>query len=164
MRGADANLDVLLTTANGSLFAIESKFTEPYTSAHAKSVLKPQYFASGRSRWTEVGLPGCQTVAEQIRSGEHSFVALDVAQLLKHMLALARTGNRWTLCWLWYEVPGAIAGAHRNDLHTFMTQTGPRCGAFHGATYQELFARLEQAVGTEHTAYMAYLRDRYMNA
>jgi hypothetical protein len=162
MRGADANLDVLLTTANGSLFAIESKFGEPYSPSPATSTLKPQYFAQGRSRWTDVGLPGCQSVAEQLRTGQHDFTVLDVAQLLKHMLALARTGKRWTLCCLWYEVPGAVADVHRKDLRTFAAQIGDDSAHFMALTYQELFARMEQAVEAEHADYMAYLRDRYI--
>src|SRR6187402_1473497 len=48
MRGADANLDVLLTTSDGWLFAVESKFTEPYTAA-TKLSIKPQYFSHNRS-------------------------------------------------------------------------------------------------------------------
>lgn len=162
MRGADANIDVLLTTANGSLFAIESKFGEPYSPSPAKFVLKPQYFALGKSRWTDVGLPGCQAVAEQLRTGNHDFTALDVAQLLKHMLALARTGKRWTLCCLWYEVPGPVAVAHRHDLTTFAATIGDDAQHFTALTYQELFARMEQAVGPELADYMAYLRDRYI--
>jgi len=160
MRGADANLDVLLTTANGSLFGIESKFTEPYTPSATKSVLKPQYFAQNRSRWTEVGLPGCQAVAERLRTGQHDFTVLDVAQLLKHMLALARTGNRWTLCCLWYEVPGPVADAHRADLRTFSAQIGGDAEHFVSLTYQDLFARMERVVGAEHAAYVEYLRVR----
>ena len=162
MRGADANLDVLLTTANGSVFAIESKFSEPYAPSPAKSVLKPQYFAQGKSRWTDVGLPGCQSVAEQLRSGQHEFAVLDVAQLLKHMLALARTGKRWTLCCLWYEVAGAVADAHRHDLRRFAAQIGDDATHFTALTYQELFTRMTQAVGAEHAGYMNYLRDRYI--
>jgi hypothetical protein len=162
MRGADANLDVVLTTANGSVFAIESKFSEPYAPSPATSVLKPQYFAQGKSRWTDVGLPGCQAVAEQLRSGQHGFAVLDVAQLLKHMLALARTGKRWTLCCLWYEVPGAVADAHRKDLQTFAAQIGDDATHFTALTYQELFTRMEQAAGAEHRGYMNYLRDRYI--
>jgi restriction endonuclease-like protein len=162
MRGADANLDVLLTTANGSLFAIESKFSEPYAPSPAKSVLKPQYFAQGKSRWTDLGLPGCQSVAEQLRAGQHQFAVLDVAQLLKHMLALARTGKRWTLCCLWYEVAGAVADAHRADLRTFAAQIGDDATHFTALTYQELFARMTQAAGAEHADYMNYLRDRYI--
>ena len=163
MRGADANLDVLLTTASGSLFAIQSKFTEPYTSSTVKSLLKPQYFAASRSRWTEVGLPGCQAVAEQLRAGDHTFAALDVAQLLKHMLALARTGSRWTLCCLWFEVRGEAAETHRNDLRTFAAHIGEDAKHFQALTYQELFARMERSVGAEHADYMTYLKDRYLN-
>jgi hypothetical protein len=163
MRGADANLDVLLTTADGALFGIESKFAEPYTPSTSKSALKPQYFAQNRSRWTEVGLPGCQAVAERLRTGQHGFTVLDVAQLLKHMLALARTGNRWTLCCLWYEVAGPVADAHRADLRAFATQIGGDAAHFMAVTYQELFARMTRAVGGEHGPYMAYLSDRYIH-
>jgi hypothetical protein len=163
MRGADANLDVLLTTADGWLFAIESKFTEPYAvAATIKPRLKPQYFSQNRSRWSEVGLPGCQAVAEQLRTGRHNFSALDVAQLLKHMLALGRTGNRWTLCCLWFEMPGSAADAHGADLRTFVAQLGADAAHFTALTYQELFARMEPLAGEEHSDYMAYLRDRYV--
>jgi hypothetical protein len=163
MRGADANLDVLLTTADGSLFGIEAKFTEPYTPSKAKGILKPQYFAQGKSRWTDVGLPGCQAVAEQLHTGHNPYPVLDVSQLLKHMLALARTGNRWTLCCLWYEVPSAAADAHRADLQTFAAQIGNDAAHFTALRYQELFARMERLVGAEHAEYMAYLRDRYIS-
>lgn len=161
MRGADANLDVLLTTADGCLFAIESKFTEPYTPAATKLVLKPQYFSHNRSRWADVGLPGCQVVAERLRSGQHNFRVLDVAQLLKHMLALGRTGNRWTLCCLWYEIAGPAADAHRAELRMFAAQIGSDASHFTALTYQELFSRMEPLAGAEHAGYMAYLRDRY---
>lgn len=163
MRGADANLDVLLTTADGRLFAIESKFTEPYTPAPTKFTLKPQYFSNKRLRWTEVGLPGCQIVAEQLRTEQHDFNVLDVAQLLKHMLALGRTGSRWTLCCLWYEVAGPAADAHRADLRTFAAQIGADAAHFTALTYQELFSRMERLTGGEHADYMAYLRDRYIS-
>jgi hypothetical protein len=162
MRGADANLDVLFTTADGSLFGVESKFAEPYTPSAAKSVLKPQYFAQNRSRWTDGGLPGCQVVAERLRTAQHNFTVLDVAQLLKHMLALARKGSRWTLCCLWYEVQGSMADAHRVELRTFVAQIGSDAEHFIALTYQELFARLETVVGAEHVDYMKYLSDRYL--
>ena len=163
MRGADANLDVLLTAADGSLFGIESKFSEPYSPSPSKTALKSQYFSQNRSRWTEVGLPGCQAVAERLRTGQHDYAALDVAQLLKHMLALARTGGGWTLCCLWYEVSGPAADAHRSDLRTVTAQIGDDAAHFHALTYQELFTRMERVIGAEHAAYMDYLRDRYLN-
>jgi hypothetical protein len=163
MRGADANLDVLLTTADGSLFGIESKFTEPYAPSRLKAHLKPQYFAQSRSMWTDAGLPACQAIAESLRTGTHVFTVLDVAQLLKHMLALARTGNRWTLCCLWYDAPGPIAEQHRAELQWLADALGSDAQHFTTLTYQELFARMEPLLaGTEHAAYIAYLRERYM--
>jgi hypothetical protein len=164
MRGGAANLDVLLTTADGALFGIESKFTEAYTPSPTKRQLQPAYFAQGRLHWTEAGLPGCQAVAERLRTGQHEFTVLDVAQLLKHMLALGRTGNRWTLCSLWYEVPGPAADAHRAELQKFTSLIGSDAARFTALTYQELFARMERAVGAEDAGYMAYLRDRYVSA
>ena len=91
--GIGPNLDVILKCLDGTLFAIESKFTEPYTESALKTVLKPKYFEAGRALWTEAGLSGCQGVAERLRTGPHNFKVLDVAQLLKHMLALALTDS-----------------------------------------------------------------------
>ena len=162
MRGTDANLDVLLTTADGALFGIESKFTEPYTPSPTKVQLKPQYFAQNRTAWTDLGLPGCQAVAERLRTGAHDFAVLDVAQLLKHMLALARTGSRWRLCCLWYDVSGPIADQHRAELQRFADALGEDARHFTATTYQQLFTRMEPLVGAEHAEYMAYLRGRYI--
>jgi len=78
------------------------------------------------------------------------------------MLSLARTGNRWTLCCLWYEVHGDVADAHRADLAAFASQIGDYARHFTAMTYQELFARMEPLVGAEHAGYMEYLRDRYI--
>lgn len=163
MRGADANLDVLLTTADGALFAIESKFGEPYAPSPAGTALKAQYFSQDRTRWTDVGLPGCQAVAERLRAGRHDYSALDVAQLLKHMLALGRTGTHWTLCCLWYEAPGPAADAHHRDLRTFAAQLGADAAHFQALTYQDLLARIREAAGNsaEHADYIAYLQERY---
>jgi hypothetical protein len=79
------------------------------------------------------------------------------------MLSLARTGHRWTLCCLWYEVPGPAAAAHRADLQKFASQIGHDAVHFRALTYQELFARMEPIAGPEHAEYMAYLRDRYLS-
>lgn len=162
MRGATANLDVLLTTADGALFGIESKFTEPYVRSSSKARLQPQYFAENGTVWSDAGVPGCQALAERLRTKQHDFKALDVAQLLKHMLALARKGKRWTLCCLWYEVPGPDAQAHRVDLNSFVAQIGDDAQHFTSLTYQELFARMQPLLSPEHAGYVEYLRDRYI--
>jgi hypothetical protein len=161
--GIGPNLDVVLKCADGTLFAIESKFTEPYTKSKLKTYLKPKYFHDGRSLWTEAGLPGCQRVADALRAGTHHYSVLDVAQLLKHMLALAVNGRPWSLCCLWYDMPGAAADQHRRELTEFTAQIGSDAKRFSALTYQELFNRMLPFVGEEHAAYMNYLRDRYLD-
>jgi hypothetical protein len=160
--GIGSNLDVLLC-ADKIPFAVESKFTEPYTKSKLKTFLKPKYFQGNRDLWTEAGLPGCQSVAEALRVERHAFNVLDVAQLLKHMLALAHNfGPHWSLCCLWFEVPGSVADRHRRELTDFTTQIGTDT-KFLAVTYQELFARMMLFVGQDDSEYMAYLRDRYMS-
>ena len=161
--GIGPNLDVLLR-AEGSTLAIESKFTEPYTKSRNKTFLKPKYFPHEVQLWTDVGLPGCQRVAEMLRNGQHNFKVLDVAQLLKHMLALARKfGTSCSLCCLWFEVPGILASKHRQELQDFSAYLGADTVRFLALTYQELFERMVPLIGSEHADYIAYLRDRYLN-
>jgi hypothetical protein len=73
--GIGPNLDVLLT-GNRTPFAIESKFTEPYTKSKKKTYLKPKYFYDDRKMWTEMGLPGCQYVADLLPGGQHKFARI----------------------------------------------------------------------------------------
>lgn len=159
------NLDVLLTSADAALFGVESKFAEPYTPSAAKTFLKPKYFDDGRRLWSDAGLAGCQAVADALRTGRHDFKVLDVAQLLKHMLALARAGGkRWSLCCLWFEVPGATAAQHRAELNEFAIQIGADTAHFSMQTYQELFLRMLPSMPQEHGQYIAYLQERYLSA
>jgi hypothetical protein len=160
--GIGPNVDVVLKCADGTLFGIECKFTEPYNPSKTKTFLKPKYFHDGHCLWSEAGLPGCQSVAEAVRNGAHSFKILDVAQLLKHMLALALTGQPWFLCCLWFEAPGPIAERHRNELNDFALLIGSDAAHFSALTYQELFAQMVPFVEKQHSEYICYLRDRYI--
>jgi hypothetical protein len=160
--GIGPNLDVVLKCIDGTLFAIECKFMEPYAPSKGKTFLKAKYFHDGHHLWSDAGLPGCQAVAEALQAGTHQFKVLDVAQLLKHMLALALNAQRWSLCCVWFEVPGAIAARHRDELNDFVLQIGGDAAHFSALTYQELFARMAPFLGQEHAEYGAYLRDRYL--
>jgi hypothetical protein len=161
--GIPPNLDVLLTCSDGTAFAIESEFTESYTKSKAKTYVKPAYFHDGRSLWTEAGLPDCQAVAEALQTGRHDFKVLDVAQLLKQMLALGLSGQHWSPCCLWFEVPGALADQHRQELTDFAARIGTDAARFSALTYQELFARMVSFVGQDDSEYITYLRDRYIS-
>ena len=91
-----ASLDLTLHLADSTLHAVESKFLEPYDPTCDKTTIQPIYFT--RARWTEVGLPEAQRLAEDLRDGKANNVQhLNVAQLLKHMLGLGRQKQPWLL-------------------------------------------------------------------
>jgi hypothetical protein len=53
-------------------------------------------------------------VVHSILYSQNFFPLFDVAQVLKHMLALARNlGRKGSLCYLWFEMPGNLADQHR---------------------------------------------------
>jgi hypothetical protein len=160
--GIPPNVDVVLHGQDGVL-AIESKFSEPYARSASKCYLKPKYFVDNRLVWLEVGLPGCQSVAEDLRDGRLRFDLLDAAQLLKHLLGLARCGNRWTLLCLWYRVTGREGDQHADELREFARRISDDGARFAILTYQELFGRMIRSLGPEHQQYLEYLGKRYFD-
>jgi len=129
-----------------------------------KIFLKPKYFDKGRKLWTAADLPACQSIAEALRVERHEFKVLDVAQLLKHMLALASNfGHQWSLCCLWFEVPGPLADKHRQELSDFAVRVANE-GKFLALTYQELFIRMVPCLRQMDSEYVTYLQDRYMHS
>jgi hypothetical protein len=165
LRGKAPNLDVMICPASGPQLAIESKFLEPY-GPPAKGGFKGKYFEGADAtagHWNTRGLAHCQRLAEEIHTGKKTFRWLNAEQLLKHTLGLSRTGDPWTLLYLWYEAPGEDSQAHRSDATEFGTIVRPDGIQFSCLSYQELFGRLETQVGQEHAGYMEYMRGRYFN-
>jgi hypothetical protein len=162
--GIAPNIDVVLYLPDGAIFAIESKFTEPYATSKKKCYLKPKYFLDGRHLWAEVGLPGCQAVADDIRKEQVQFEFLDVSQMLKHMLGLARGTSTWRLCCLWYRIDRDIGEQHANELADFCRRLGPDSCRFDSQTYQDLFARITNSISPEHDSWVSYMRQRYFEA
>ena len=159
--GIAPNMDVVLYEPEGTVFAIECKFTEPYGRSRLRCYLKPKYFLDGRCLWTEVGLPGCQAFAEDLPNRARDFQLLDVSQLLKHMLGLGRTGSRWRLCCLWYRVDGSVGDRHQEELERFSKELGADAARFTSLTYQILFGRIRALIGPEHGAWVSYMGERY---
>jgi hypothetical protein len=134
-----------------------------WTKSKLKTFLKPKYFHGDRDLWTAAGLPGCQSVAEALRAKRHAFSVLDVAQLLKHMLALAHNfGSGWTLCCLWFEVPGRWQISIDENLQISRRKSARTRNSWR-SRYQELFVHMVPFVGQDDSEYMAYLRDRYIS-
>lgn len=162
LRGNSPNLDVVFHSADGTVLAVESKFTEWLGRSKAKNRLREGYFPRGRELWGERGLPGCQALAEEIRKGAVPFSMLHAAQLLRHMLGLAAAGSAWKFLCLWYAPQGSEADRYGAELELFARAIGPDAERFGALTYQELFERLCGRIrGDGHRAWMSYMRTRY---
>jgi hypothetical protein len=160
LEGDPPLVDVLLRTANRAL-AIESKFSEWLVRRPpGKAAFKPKYFPPGRPVWLEAGLPRCQRLADDLRTGAERFKYLHAAQLLKHALGLVRApAPRPELRYLYYAWPGRHGEAHRADVARFAERVGGEL-SFAASTYQELFAALRRTAGVDQ-GYLAYLSQRY---
>lgn len=161
--GNPPNLDVCLTLPGGYVLAIESKFGEWLTRKSASSMpFKAKYFEKVGGAWASLGLPMCQALAEAMRDDQVQFEHLDAPQLLKHALGLATSlGDNFGLCYLYYEWDVAQAKTHRTELARFSSLVDPSL-SFRALTYQDLAAKLDQACGGHHDAYIRYLRTRYV--
>lgn len=161
--GEPPNLDVVLTLADRSIVAVETKFLEPYH-AHTPG-LKAKYFGVEPGRWERYGYAYCEALASQLTAGGATFRWLHAEQLLKHILGLAKDGaetlNSWELLYLWYEVPGPVANRHRAETDEFARLTAADGIAFRSMTYQDLYAAMRLLAGVEDEPYIAYLGDRY---
>jgi hypothetical protein len=160
VKGHAPNLDVVFRTNAGGLFAVESKFTEPYSDGK-NNFLKPGYFASSRRVWADSQLEDCQQLAESLRVGSIKFSLLDAAQLLKHMLGLSKVGVPWVLCYLWFDVGGDAGTQHQLEIEKFDLALGADAKHFKHLSYQQLFRRVVETAPAEHAQYLKYLRQRY---
>jgi hypothetical protein len=157
------NLDVVLFGADGMVFAIESKFTEWTSRSKNKNWLSPRYFPEGRALWSQSNLPGCQSLADDLHSGQEPFKILDAAQLLKHMLGLGHSCKRWKLICLWYRPLNAIADLHASELEKFTERIGADAEKFKALTYQTLFSLLSVSCKEKHAGWKTYMDERYFH-
>ncbi|MBN1548907.1 MAG: hypothetical protein JW902_19810 [Syntrophaceae bacterium] len=161
LRGTSPNLDVVLYEVDGTVFAVESKFTEWMGKSGEKASFSSSYFPNGRSLWGDRGLNGCQELAEDLRHKRVQFELLDAAQLLKHMLGLSRCKRPWKLLCLWYGPPGPMTDQHMRELNLFSERIGSNSSRFEAVTYQKLFKGLCGELSDDHMEWQSYMRDRY---
>jgi hypothetical protein len=151
------NLDLLLTLADGRRVGVESKFAEPYRRAGRHAQLAAKYLEAGKRHWAEAGLNRAQSAAEKLRA---AWKYLDVAQLLKHMLGLAKDGCGSTILYLWYDTGLDDAGTHRAEIEKFAEAIRGDSVEFRARTYQQAFRALEPA-STPAVGWYEYMATRY---
>lgn len=160
--GIPPHLDVEVSANSLKPLVIESKFTEPYH-RHTKRVIRDRYLNVPRL-WT--GLPECEKLVRRIREeerGRTSFAYLDAPQLLEHILGLTRAfgATRFSLLYLWHEVPSREAKSHRQELKEFENYIGHEVD-FRQMTYQELFHTIRECHSMSED-YIRYLAERYFS-
>ena len=150
------NIDVMLSLADGSVVAIESKFTEPFGSG--KRSLAEKYFKD--QLWLKQRLPACQRLADAMRE---SWFHLDTPQLLKHMLGLAHEypDGKCTLLYLWFDPQTEEAADHANEVARLEREIAGDRIQFVAKTYQQAFALAPASAVRQHRDYFRYMLDRY---
>ena len=164
LEGEPPLADVALRWPSGRVAAIESKFGEWLVRRpRNKAVFKTKYFPPGSAVWADAGLVRCQAVAAAIQHGRERFKFLHAAQLLKHVLGLARSGaSSYELGYLYYDWPGRESDAHRAELERLAALLRPELD-LRVLTYQALFRGL-RAEPSAAADYCHYLAQRYFPA
>lgn len=164
LRSTPPNIDVILFGRECAPLGIEAKFAEPYGTKDPHPPLDDKYFPKNRRRWSDLGLPKSQALAEGIGRSMR-FTRLHAGQLVKHILGLANTFRDVRpvrLRYLWYDTGGDEADAQRTEIVQFLALVVPEVD-FAAIRYQDLFTRLV-SVPEPTDGYLAYLRSRYFAA
>lgn len=157
------NIDVVFhnsATSRVRRFAIECKFTEPYSPRRHEG-LKAKYMSLDEA-WKDI--PATHALAKSISPNDNQFRHLHVAQLIKHLLGLKAAFGKggFRFLYLWYDVLGAESAAHHNEIEAFSNIVWRDGVKFHSLTYQELIGRLSASHREEHGEYIKYLTERYL--
>ncbi|MEZ4527792.1 MAG: hypothetical protein R2941_17905 [Desulfobacterales bacterium] len=141
------------------MFAIECKFTEPYSS-RKHGGLDPKYFGNGNI-WEK--LSATKRLAEEISPDDNRFACLHAAQLIRHILGLNRKfgHSHYRLLYLWYDALGEPGFRHRHEVKSFFDTVRSDGVLFHAATYQEVIVRLA-GYRHQHSEYVTYITNRYL--
>ena len=155
------NIDVVIVRGTGQYktYAIECKFTEPYSSRQHGG-MDPKYFKSP-DIWAR--LSATRKLAETISPSDKRFQFLHAAQLIKHILGLNRKFGhaRYRLLYLWYDALGQPGFQHRREIEDFANTVRSDGVVFHESTYQDVIVRLAE-YRKGNAKYIGYLTERYL--
>jgi hypothetical protein len=162
LSGIPPHLDVVFY-CDGMVYAVESKFSEPYQEVKKKIVMGSKSYDP--ALWKAKGLNNCAELVDRINKGmmDGKFKYLSVNQLLKHTLGLSNThGKRFELHYLWYEVPGTPdSDIHKAEIEVYKSLIGNEV-AFKSKTYQELFKSIKAHSYAMHQDYLGKFSRRYL--
>ena len=154
------NLDVVIGGSQSLVYAIESKFTEPYSSRKHSGI--KQKYIDNPFFWN--GLPNLYELAKEICPSDNKFQYLDAPQLMKHILGLKKKHNKvgFRLLYLWYDVVGEKGYEHRKEIEQFAEIAKKDNINFSNITYQEVIITLTKKLYDGNESYCDYLTNRYL--
>lgn len=158
-KSTPAHIDIIIEGIQPCVYAIESKFTEPY---RGKSAGIKDSYINDTDLWED--LPHLYNLAKEISPVNNKFRHLDAAQLIKHTLGLLHRYGKsgFHLLYLWYGVQGEESDVHKKEIAQFekiIRQDGIN---FSHITYQEVIEKLSKEFKKGNEAYVKYLTERYL--
>jgi len=162
--GGPPNIDIVIHNAASSpfkLFAIESKFSEPYNPRNKDKKLESAYLTV-EELWEDI--PNLHDFARSISPENTLNKYLDSAQLIRHILGLKSCcgKDRFRLLYLWYDALGEAGADHKAEIDEFTRKAKDDEIRFSSLTYQELIVWLAKEYREEHPKYVKYLAERYL--
>lgn len=158
------NIDIVIDGFQNVIYAIESKFTEPY-SGRKKGI--SQKYIDEDSFWG--GISELKKLAFEICPNNNRFKYLDAAQLIKHILGLMNDKKKnkkgksgFRLLYLWYDVVGKEGDGHRIEIEQFAEIAKKDNIKFSHITYQEVIIKLSKDFYNNNEEYFNYFTDRYL--
>lgn len=172
------NIDVVIKTKD-KIFAIESKFREPYYYTPTNKIQEAYY---NENIWPDCLLKtkkyintedNYDKVEEKRKNGTYKevnklnkFKRLDAAQLIKHLLGLYNNKKEKEvhLIYIYYDVPGNMGEEHRKEIKDFSEIIDDNI-KFTAISYQELIYNLNNLLdrrNKEHKKYLDYINSRYL--
>ena len=164
LRGTPPTPDLLIIDQSGKTTIVESKFMEPFDSkkySERRPPFRNSYFNDPVGKWTKLGLPRCQILAERLFHGERLFHHLDAPQLLKHAIGLKLAYPAGALMLLWFDLVHAEGSALRKEIQRFEKLVDVELG-FNAIRHQTVFQRL-RAEAQEDPNHLSYLESRYFS-
>lgn len=186
------NIDVIIKTNNDKVFAIESKFREPFYYTPTNYIQEKYYKTN--DIWNrlenikkyidkfeeeyiefEKDITNQNTPIEiKVKKIFPHFKRLNAAQLIKHLLGLFNDSSIGTkdksnirLIYLYYDVPGNMGEEHRKEIKEFSEVIKKDNIKFTHISYQELIFNLNNKKNAKldynnHEEYLNYINARYL--
>ncbi len=185
---ATPNIDVVIITMNDNkkdkIFAIESKFTEPYNNSqhyflnekYYKDGPEASYWKSMKDLYKELGIKKDERKEYKNKNGIQYGIEIDIfknykylnaLQLIKHLMGVRcswKNKAQIKLVYIFYDVCGSDGAIHCAEISKFNDFIEGATGVdFNYISYQDLIFNLTKILPyKEHKEYIDYITERYL--